>query len=74
MEERWVSSELFLDCSGCCDDVVVVHGGADVGREELPECFDVLCGFLSVSCVVWVVAELLDDVGDDFFDSGHFDV
>ena len=68
MEERWVAGELLLDCGGCGDDVVV---GIDVGREELPEGFVVLKRFRCVSCVVGRVAELLDDVGDDF-GGGHF--
>lgn len=34
--------EFLLDCGGCGYDVVVVHGGIDVGRKELPEGFEVL--------------------------------
>ncbi len=64
--------ELILDCCGCGDDVVVVHGRVDVGREELPEGFRVLLCLGTVSCVAGVVDELLLDVGDDFFDGGHF--
>ena len=63
-----MACELLLDCGGCGDDVVVVHGGADVGREEHPEGFEVLRCFLCVSCVVGVVVEFLDDVGDDLVD------
>ena len=60
--------ELLLDGDGCSDDVVVVHCGAYVGREESPEGFYILRGFLCVSCVVGGVVEFLYNIGDDFFD------
>jgi len=69
VEQSWMAGEFLLDCSGCGDDVVV---GLDVGREDVPEGGRVLLRLGCVSGVVGVVDELLLDVGDDFFDGGHF--
>lgn len=66
-----MACELILDCCGCGDDVVVVHGRVDVGCEELPEGFRVLLGLGCVSCVGGVVDERLLHAGDDLVDCGH---
>jgi hypothetical protein len=72
VEECRVAGEFLLHGGGCGDDVVVVNGGADVGREEVPEGDRVLLRLGCVAGVVGVVDEFLLDVGDDFFDGGHF--
>lgn len=67
-----MAGEFLLHGGGCGDDVVVVDGWADVGREEVPEGCRVLLRLGCVAGVVGVVAELLLDVGDYLVDGGHF--
>lgn len=66
-----MAGEFLLHGGGCGDNVMVVDGWADVGREEVPEGCRVLLRLGCVAGVVGVVDELLLDVGDDFFDGGH---
>ena len=67
-----MAGEFLLHGGGCGDDVVVVDVGLDVRREERPECCGVLLRLGCVAGVVGGVDEFLLDVGDDFFDGGHF--
>ena len=60
-----MAREFLLYGGGCGDDVRIDDVGIDVGSEERPVVFGGLrCGS--------GVLEAVCDVGDDFFDGGHF--